>query len=353
MAEIFATVASGAGLASLGLQLLECAFKLKSFYETVENAPKALNRISREINTFALLLRQIEDTRARHGIDDSGLLDDSIQQCTESTQEIVIFTSRLDGIMRRYHAAGRIYSTLRMRDIQDICDQLERAKNSLMIAFQLFDHRTQVRMMDASLNLAIQQSLLLLRYGEAITQIREDTAMLRRRPLLEQNRQTPVEPECPSFGSSTPSPTNSTDLSVMTAKQVEKTRSRPRPYRCRIPVWFSQTILELAVFRSLGRWNFCLQTYNQQPSYSLVVAHYLAGRVQKVRELFQSGEASPYDVYGCRSPLEVCTPISIYCTLVLINHSLPYCLDPSKCFNFCNPVTLLMVTTFWNAPSAC
>jgi hypothetical protein len=48
MAEVFATVVSGAGLASLGLQLVDCAVKLKAFYETVEKAPKSLNRISRE-----------------------------------------------------------------------------------------------------------------------------------------------------------------------------------------------------------------------------------------------------------------------------------------------------------------
>jgi hypothetical protein len=346
MAEIFATVASGAGLASLGLQLLECAFKLKSFYETVEKAPKALNRISREINTFALLLRQIDDTRSRHGTDDSELLAESIQLCTESTQEIVIFSSRLDGIMRRYHAAGRIYSTLRMRDIQEICADLERAKNSLMIAFQVFDHRTQIRMMDASQNLAIQQSLLLLKYGEAITQIREDTAALRRPQLLEQNEQSLVNSESLGLESLTPRPIYSTDLSVMPKNQIVCTRHRPKPYRFRLPYWFPKKILEIAVFKSLGRWNFCLQTSNQQPSYAPIVAHYLAGRVEKVRELFQSGKASPYDVYGRRTPLEVRMSRLSHHPLILINHSLPYCPAPWKCFNSCSRVTLLMVIRF-------
>jgi hypothetical protein len=35
------------------------------------------------------------------------------------------------------------------------------------------------------------------------------------------------------------------------------------------------------------------------------VTHYLAGRVGEVRDMFQRGQASPYDMYGDMSPLEV------------------------------------------------
>ena len=302
----------------------------------MEKAPKALNRISREINTFALLLRQIDDTRSRHGTDDSELLAASIELCTESTQKIIKFTSRLDNIMQQYHAVGRIYSKLRTHDVQEICADLERAKNSLMIAFQVFDHRTQIRMMDASQNLAVQQSLLLLKYGEAITQIREDTAALRRPPLLEQNV------ERLRLGR----PTCSTDLSAMPKNQIVSTRHRPRSYRFRLPAWFSKTILEMAVFKSLGRWNFCFQTSSQQPSYAPIVAHYLAGRVEKVREHFQSGKASPYDIYGGRTSLEVRTSRLSHHALMLIKHSLPYCPAPWRCFDSCSHVTLLMAIRF-------
>jgi hypothetical protein len=39
MAEIFAAVASGAGLLSLAIQLLESSRKLKGFYDTSKDAP--------------------------------------------------------------------------------------------------------------------------------------------------------------------------------------------------------------------------------------------------------------------------------------------------------------------------
>ena len=309
MAAIFAAVAGGAGLASLGLQLIECAVKLKAFYESVEKAPKSLNRISREIKTFALLLRQIDDTRARYGVADSELLAESVTLCVESTQEIMLFTSRLEAIMERCHAAGRIYSALRMPDVLDICAELERAKNSLMVAFQVFDHRTQVRMMDASQNFAIQQSLVLLKHGEAIAQIREDTSMLIQHTLSKQSRRIiDVEDEndeLAPFASSSGYSETSVDLTAVTNKRVDRIFNRRKQYRFRIPSWFSNKVWEVMASRSKGRWELCLQTRRLQPEYSPVVAHYIAGRVGAVREMFMTGEASPYDVHGGLTPLEV------------------------------------------------
>ena len=347
MAAIFAAVAGGAGLASLGIQLIDCAVKLKAFYESVEKAPKSLNRISREIKTFALLLRQIDDTRARYGVGDSEPLAEIIQQCTESTQEIVIFTSRLDGIMRRYHAAGRIYLALRAQDVLDICAELERAKNSLMMAFQVFDHRTQVRMMDASQNLAMQQSLVLLKHGEAIAQIREDTSVLIQHTLSKPSRRIiEVEDEndelAPCASSSGYSET-SPDLKAVTNKQVDRILNRRKQYRFRIPSWFSNKVWEVMASRSKGRWELCLQTRRLQPEYSPVVAHYLAGRLGAVRELFLAGEASPYDVYGNRTPLEV-RRLRLLMVRLLMSYSFLYYLAPLKWFNFCRRPILMMAT---------
>lgn len=309
MAEIVATAASVVGFASLGLQLAECAVKLKSFYEDVEKAPKVLNRISREINTFALLLRQIDDTRARHGVADQELLEESIEICTECTQEITILTSKLDTIMRKYHLAGRMYSALRMRDVLDICANLERAKNSLMVAFQVFDHRTHVRMMDASHNLAVQQSLILLKHGEAIAQVREDTTALllhasnpweRTVEELSDDSHPEVVSESTAAGSY-----GSVKLAVASSQPCNRKRPRRRPWKFRLPNWFSNQVWEVTANRSSGKWELCLQTYNHRPAYSRVVAHFLAGRAGAVRDMFERGEASPHDVYGGRNVLEV------------------------------------------------
>lgn len=286
---------------------MDCAVRLKAFYETVEKAPKALNRVSKELKTFALLLRQIDDTRARHGVEDSEVLQECIEICVESTQEIVGFTLRLEEIMKRHTFAGRIYSALRMQDVQDICAELERAKNSLMMAFQVFDHRTQVQMMHAAHSLAVQQSLLLLKHGESIAQIREDTAMLMSRSVGDRQRRCLTSPR-DERSNNTPASTAMEDKrTCMRAsdKPVSKAGQKRKHLRFRLPLWFSNKVWEISLIQSLGRCGFCIQTYYQWPEYVPVVAYYLAGRVDLVQQMFRDGQASPYDIYGKKTPLEV------------------------------------------------
>lgn len=51
MAEIFAAVASGAGLMSLAIQLLESSQKLKDFYNASKDAPQTVADLSFELET--------------------------------------------------------------------------------------------------------------------------------------------------------------------------------------------------------------------------------------------------------------------------------------------------------------
>ena len=309
MAEVFATVASGAGLASLGLQLLECAVKLKRFYESCEKAPKVLNRLSRDINTFALLLRQIDDTRALYSVEDTEVLQESIEICRDCTQDIITLTSQLEATLRRHNITGRIYTVLRMREVTELCAELEGAKTSLMMAFQLFDHRTQVRIMGASQNLAIQQSLILLNHGETIAHIREDTSVLLGDPKWNRSRPALMNGNHNSARATLLSQEPHKDDRVADERSITPSieKHHRRPYRFRLPYWFPERIWELSTSRSFGRWDVCLKTYNQRPVYSLVVKHYLSGSVDAIQGMFTRGQASPNDVYGAVTPLEVRT----------------------------------------------
>jgi hypothetical protein len=54
MAEIFAAVASGAGLVSLAIQLLESSQKLKGLYNASKSAPKTASDLCFELETLSL-----------------------------------------------------------------------------------------------------------------------------------------------------------------------------------------------------------------------------------------------------------------------------------------------------------
>ncbi|KAF2158925.1 hypothetical protein M409DRAFT_30630 [Zasmidium cellare ATCC 36951] len=138
MAEVFGAVASGAGLLSLAIQLADSAVKLKKFYDEVERAPKRLQSLAREINLFSNILRNLEDVRLQHGVSDSDVLTQCIEMCEDRTREIVSATRKIENMHQRSQLRGRIYAAVKMSEVIDLCNDMERSKNSLSMAFQIF-----------------------------------------------------------------------------------------------------------------------------------------------------------------------------------------------------------------------
>jgi hypothetical protein len=63
MAEVFGAVASGVGLVSLALQLVDSAQKLKKLYNTTRDAPTTVADLCFELETMSLSLRQLNSHR--------------------------------------------------------------------------------------------------------------------------------------------------------------------------------------------------------------------------------------------------------------------------------------------------
>lgn len=315
MAEIFGAAASGAGLLSLAIQLGDCAVKLKSFYEEVEKAPKSLNWLSREIKTLALLLKQIDGARFENDLVDTDVLAQSIELCTECTEEIVEATNKLESIMRKYRAAGRVYSAFRLRDVTDLCANLERAKSSLVLAFQVFDHRSQVTLLSASRDLAMQHSLLLLKHSEALADVKADTTALKEMALSDSKKSGAQIGPSEFVGRKTSAvrshfefveASSSGCSSIALVGQRSRTSNRQRTLcRFRLPRWFSLIVWEMSVLHSQGRWDLCLQSVNMRPHDSPIMDYFVLGNIAGVKRIFEEGLASPSDVFGNGSPLQV------------------------------------------------
>ena len=60
MTEVVAAVASGAGIASLAIQLGDSAIRLRKLYQATKHAPKQLSNLAFEIETCGLLLQEVE-----------------------------------------------------------------------------------------------------------------------------------------------------------------------------------------------------------------------------------------------------------------------------------------------------
>lgn len=134
MAEIFAAVASGAGLASLAIQLLESSQKLKGLYDASRDAPRTVTDLCFELETLSLQLRQLERHR-QHDRLDTELLDRCIATCQHRTERVESVVDEMARYLSRFTRFGRMYTAFKEPEMRGLLEQLESAKNSLSLAY--------------------------------------------------------------------------------------------------------------------------------------------------------------------------------------------------------------------------
>jgi len=134
MAEVFAAVASGAGLVSLALQLLESSRKLKGLYNATKDAPRNVKDLCFDLETLSLQLRQLGQHR-QHDHLDTGLLDRCVVQCERRIEKIRDVVDDMARYIRRSAAFGRLYAAFKEPEVEKLLDDLERAKSSLSLTY--------------------------------------------------------------------------------------------------------------------------------------------------------------------------------------------------------------------------
>lgn len=134
MAEIFGAVASGAGLISLSMQLLESSQKLKSFCDTARNAPETVARLCFDLDTMSLALHQFEQYR-QQDILGSELLSRCIKTCEQAVLRIQVAVDKVDRLLHKTRFAGRVYMGFKEPEVRMLLDDMEHAKSSLHLAY--------------------------------------------------------------------------------------------------------------------------------------------------------------------------------------------------------------------------
>jgi hypothetical protein len=134
MAEIFGAVASGAGLISLSMQLLESSQKLKSFCDTARNAPETVARLCFDLETMSLALHQFEQYR-QQDILGTELLSRCIKTCEQAVSRIQIAVDKIDRLLHKTRFAGRVYMGFKEPEVRMLLEDMERAKSSLHLAY--------------------------------------------------------------------------------------------------------------------------------------------------------------------------------------------------------------------------
>jgi hypothetical protein len=134
MAEIFAAVASGAGLVSLAIQLLESSRKLKGLYDATKDASRIVKDLCFDLETLSLQLRQLEQHR-QHDHPNTELLDRCIAQCERRTEKVSDVVDDMARYIQRSVTFGRLYVAFKEPAVEKLLDELERAKSSLSLTY--------------------------------------------------------------------------------------------------------------------------------------------------------------------------------------------------------------------------
>jgi hypothetical protein len=134
MAEVFAAVASGAGLVSLAIQLLESSQKLEGLYHASKSAPKTVSDLCFELETLSLQLRQLERHR-QHDSLDTETLDRCIAVCERRVVRVRDVVDAVARYMRRGVAFGSVYTAFKKPEMRKLLGELEQAKSSLSLAY--------------------------------------------------------------------------------------------------------------------------------------------------------------------------------------------------------------------------
>jgi hypothetical protein len=137
MAEIFAAVASGAGLLSLAIQLLESSRKLKDFYNASKDVPQTVADLSFELETMSLSLRQLE-THRRADILDDQLLGRCVITCTRMTVKVEAAVAKMDHLLKRFRGVGMVYTAFKEPEMRKLLEELEYAKSSMLFAYMSY-----------------------------------------------------------------------------------------------------------------------------------------------------------------------------------------------------------------------
>lgn len=137
MAEIFGAVASGAGLVSLSMQLLESSQKLKGFCDTARHAPDTVNRLCFDLETMSLALHQFEQYR-QQDILGSELLSRCIKTCEHAVSRIQAAVDKVDRLLHKTRFAGRVYMGFKEPEVQRLLEEMEHAKSSLHLAYMSY-----------------------------------------------------------------------------------------------------------------------------------------------------------------------------------------------------------------------
>jgi hypothetical protein len=143
MAEVLGVVASGAGIASLGLQIIENVEKLVDFFSRVHDAPSEVRFILEEVTILGNVLVECSRHQQPLGSNDSTskARAQAILHCETASKYLSAIVAELEAGMRVSKWQLKWFSVLtalKEKKLATLMAKLERAKSTLALAQMLY-----------------------------------------------------------------------------------------------------------------------------------------------------------------------------------------------------------------------
>jgi hypothetical protein len=301
---ILGVVAGGAGLASLSIQLAESAIKLKRLYHSMRNAPETLKEIADEIELMSLSLKHLERHRQSesHGAD---LLDRCIENCRSYTTKITLLTEKIAQKIDNASLTGRLYASMRERDLEKLLGDLARARSALHLAVDLYYRAEKERRRRSKENDAVIRKDQMAVFLKAFQALQETQAVMMRHhePLIHYPRVREVhEIDDGSEGEEDRYESEIQDEQGQETSEHRRHRGRniaDTPtfrLRFKLPALFSSRVWEIARVAAEQGFDLQYRTYNVRSLDSPIFQCCERGDLEGVKMLIRHGEASLLDV---------------------------------------------------------
>jgi hypothetical protein len=259
---------------SLSIQLAESLHKVKSFYESVKNAPPQVAELIEEIEIMQDILGDLETGSQGASLASTPTMRRCMKIAQGATNRFAVFATELQTRIKKSRYRGGIKFALSRDDIKQMLDQLERTKSSLNLAYSLYQQATA-----EDRHVALMQAVT-SSHGTAV-----QPAQTVKVSLLMQDA------TIPAHGGRRVS-----RCKLVAGKPV---------FKMTTPEWLSSTICQLEVRRSIVGLNVFVRIYGIVPLDAPIFEACRKGDVVDMRRLFDSGLASPFDKNGHWTLLKV------------------------------------------------
>jgi hypothetical protein len=211
-------------------------------------------------------------------------------------------TEKISQKIEKASLTGRLYASMRERDLEKLLDDLARARSALHLAVDLYqraeeERRRLVREADAVMR---EDRMAMCLVALQVLQENQAVMMRQHEPLLQYPRVQEVqESDDGSKGREDADESESYDGQKQRLPAYRRSEIRDTPafrFRMKLPNLFSSRVWEMARVAAEQGFDLQFRTYNVRPLDSPILQCCRIGDLEGVKRLIRNGEASLLDV---------------------------------------------------------